>query len=148
MACRGRLAPLGVEARILNLLARPARDDGLAIVMITHDMSTVAAYADRIAVMYLGRIVETGHTRDVLRDPKHPNTEALLSMVPVPHRRSETRIPIVLTGATPDPGRIPPGCRFHPRCQKRREVCDVVDPALVDQGRGHGVACPLYDIPS
>ncbi len=106
---------VSIRAEILNLLGRLATEQGIAVVMITHDLSTVAAYADRIAVMYLGRIVEIGPTPDVLGNPRHPYTQALLSVVPVPDPAARRR-PVILSGETPDPSNIPSGCRFHPRC--------------------------------
>jgi peptide/nickel transport system ATP-binding protein len=112
--------------------------------MITHDLSTVAAYADRIAVMYLGRIVEIGDARTVLGDPQHPYTRALRSVVPVPDPNARRR-PVILAGETPDPSRIPSGCRFHPRCPVAFETCPRVDPALYDLGGGHQAACLLLD---
>jgi oligopeptide/dipeptide ABC transporter ATP-binding protein len=137
---------VSIRAEILNLLAGLAREQGIAIVMITHDMSTVAAYADRIAVMYLGRIVETGPTRQVLTSPAHPYTEALVSVVPVPHpERARPRI--ILSGETPDPSRIPEGCRFRPRCPRAVEACAATDPALTEVGPDHLAACVLVGSP-
>jgi oligopeptide/dipeptide ABC transporter ATP-binding protein len=133
---------VSIRADILNLLSSLANEQGIAIVMITHDMSTVAAYSDRMAVMYLGRIVETGPSLAVLRSPRHPYTQALLSVVPVPHP-SRRRIPVILSGETPDPGRIPSGCRFHPRCPVAFDRCPQVDPVLYDVGGGQSAACLL-----
>jgi oligopeptide/dipeptide ABC transporter ATP-binding protein len=135
---------VSIRAEILNLLARLAREQGIAIVMITHDLSTVAAYADRVAVMYLGRIVEYGPTRDVLRDPHHPYAQALLSVVPVPDP-SVRRRPVILGGETPDPSRMPSGCRFHPRCPVAFDRCPTVDPPLFDVGPDHRAACLLVE---
>ncbi len=135
---------VSIRADILNLLGRLARDQGIAILMITHDLSTVAAYADRIAVMYLGRIVEHGPARRVIEAPAHPYAQALLSVVPVPDP-SVRRRPVILGGETPDPSRIPPGCRFHPRCPKAFDRCPRVDPRLYDAGPGHRAACLLLD---
>jgi oligopeptide/dipeptide ABC transporter ATP-binding protein len=135
---------VSIRAEILNLLAALARDEGIAILMITHDLSTVAAYAHRIAVMYLGRIVEHGPTRDVLFAPRHPYTQALLSVVPVPDP-SLRRRPVILHGETPDPSRIPSGCRFHPRCPLAFDRCPHVDPPLFDAGPMHGAACLLVE---
>jgi oligopeptide/dipeptide ABC transporter ATP-binding protein len=133
---------VSIRADILNLLRALAVERGIALVMITHDMSTVAAYSDRIAVMYLGRIVETGPALQVLRRPRHPYTEALLSVVPVPHPdRRRTRI--ILRGETPDPTRIPPGCRFHPHCPKAFDRCPQVDPPPAPAGPGQWAACLL-----
>jgi oligopeptide/dipeptide ABC transporter ATP-binding protein len=133
---------VSIRAEILNLLARLATDEGIAVVMITHDLSTVAAYADRIAVMYLGRIVEIGPTVEVLREPRHPYTQALLSVVPVPDPTARRR-PVILSGETPDPAQIPAGCRFHPRCPLAFDRCPQVDPGLVPVNAGHEAACLL-----
>jgi oligopeptide/dipeptide ABC transporter ATP-binding protein len=135
---------VSIRAEILNLLSRLAREEGIAVVMITHDLSTVAAYADRIGVMYLGRIVEHGPTRQVIADPRHPYTQALLSVVPVPDP-SLRRRPVILGGETPDPSRIPSGCRFHPRCPLAFERCPSVDPPLYEVGPDHQAACLLVE---
>jgi oligopeptide/dipeptide ABC transporter ATP-binding protein len=135
---------VSIRAEILNLLSGLARKEGIGIVMITHDLSTVAAYADRIAVMYLGRIVEHGPTRDVLANPRHPYAQALLSVVPVPDP-SARRTPVILRGETPDPSRIPSGCRFHPRCPFAFDRCPQVDPPLFDVGPLHQAACLLVE---
>jgi oligopeptide/dipeptide ABC transporter ATP-binding protein len=133
---------VSIRAEILNLLARLAREEGIAIVMITHDLSTVAAYANRVAVMYLGRIVEHGPTREVLANPRHPYAQALLSVVPVPDPTAR-RAPVILRGETPDPSRMPSGCRFHPRCPVAFDRCPTVDPPLFAAGPGHEAACLL-----
>ena len=138
---------VSIRAEILNLLLALARERGIAVVMITHDLSTVAAYADRLAVMYLGRIVEIGPTRDVLANPRHPYTQALLSVVPVPDPTLR-RTPVILTGETPDPSRIPSGCRFHPRCPLAFDRCPHIDPPLFEVGEGHAAACLLVEDPS
>jgi oligopeptide/dipeptide ABC transporter ATP-binding protein len=135
---------VSMRADILNLLGTLARERGIAVVMITHDLSTVAAYADRIAVMYLGRIVEHGPTRAVLANPRHPYAQALLSVVPVPDP-SLRRRPVILGGETPDPSRIPSGCRFHPRCPVAFDRCPHVDPPLFDVGPDHQAACLLHE---
>ena len=135
---------VSIRAEILNLLGSLARERGIGVVMITHDLSTVAAYADRIAVMYLGRIVEHGPTRAVLANPRHPYAQALLSVVPVPDP-SLRRRPVILGGETPDPSRIPSGCRFHPRCPVAFDRCPHVDPSLFDVGGDHQAACLLVE---
>ena len=137
---------VSIRAEILNLLSALAREQGIGVVMITHDLSTVAAYADRIAVMYLGRIVEYGPTRDVLANPRHPYAQALLSVVPVPDP-SARRTPVILRGETPDPSRIPSGCRFNPRCPLAFDRCPTVDPPLFAVGPDHGAACLLVEGP-
>jgi oligopeptide/dipeptide ABC transporter ATP-binding protein len=135
---------VSIRAEILNLLARLAREQRIGVMMITHDLSTVAAYADRIAVMYLGRIVEIGPTHDVLSDPQHPYTAALLSVVPVPDPAAR-RKPVILSGEAPDPAHVPAGCRFHPRCPLAFERCPTVDPPLFSVGGGHEAACLLVE---
>ncbi|HET9878444.1 MAG TPA: ABC transporter ATP-binding protein [Candidatus Limnocylindria bacterium] len=137
---------VSIRAEILNLLSALAREQGIGVVMITHDLSTVAAYADRIAVMYLGRIVEYGPTRAVLAEPRHPYAQALLSVVPVPDP-SFRRRPVILRGEMPDPSNIPSGCRFHPRCPLAFDRCPTVDPPLFEVGPGHAAACLLVEEP-
>jgi len=132
---------VSVRAGVLNLLDR-LREDGLGILMITHDLSTAARFADRIAVMYLGRIVEEGPAQSVVRDPQHPYTKALLSVVPRRDPRKRSR-PEILSGEAPDAVRIPSGCRFHPRCPIAIADCREIDPALepAGAGTGHKAAC-------
>ena len=112
--------------------------------MITHDLSTVAAYADRIAVMYLGRIVEIGRRPTVLSDPQHPYTRAL-ALGGAGAGSVGARRPVILVGETPDPSRIPSGCRFHPRCPVAFDRCPREDPPLFDLGGGHEAACLLVE---
>jgi oligopeptide/dipeptide ABC transporter ATP-binding protein len=133
---------VSIRADILNLLRALATESRIAIVMITHDLATVSAYADRLAVMYLGRIVEVGDTKTILADPQHPYTRALLSVVPTTDPAARQR-PQVLAGETPDPSRIPAGCRFHPRCPVAVAACKTIDPALVTLGPDHEAACIL-----
>lgn len=133
---------VSVRAGILSLLAE-LRRDGLAILMITHDIATASHVADRIVVMYLGRVVETGSTPSVLGDPGHPYTRALLDAVPRIRSSSPSRS--VLRGEVPDATQIPNGCRFHPRCPVAEERCLSVDPKLraVDLDAEHQAACVL-----
>jgi len=133
---------VSVRAGVLEILD-DLRRRGLAILMITHDLSTAARYADRIAVMYLGRIVEEGPARAVVHDPQHPYTRALLSVVPKRDPRMRSH-PDILRGETPDAVRIPVGCRFHPRCPMAIPECTAVDPRLHPAGEGgtrHRAAC-------
>ena len=133
---------VSVRAGVLTLLDR-LREGGLGVLMITHDLSTAARFADRIAVMYLGRIVEEGPAAAVVGDPQHPYTKALLSVVPRRDPRERTR-PQILQGEAPDAVRIPPGCRFHPRCPIAIADCREIDPALEPAGgAGHTAACIL-----
>ena len=134
---------VSVRAGVLTLLDRLRRDGRMGILMITHDLSTAAHFADRIAVMYLGRIVEHGPARQVVRHPQHPYTKALLSVVPARDPRVRSA-PQLLTGETPNPVDVPTGCRFHPRCPVAVERCSAQDPALrVVSGVSHEVACLL-----
>jgi peptide/nickel transport system ATP-binding protein len=135
---------VSVRAGVLNVLDG-LRQNGLAILMITHDLSTAARFAQRIAVMYLGRIVEEGPAAAVVQNPQHPYTKALLSVVPRRDPRDRRR-PQILQGETPDAVFIPSGCRFHPRCPIAEERCSLEDPALAKHAgaeRGHRAACLL-----
>jgi oligopeptide/dipeptide ABC transporter ATP-binding protein len=135
---------VSVRAGVLNVLDG-LRRDGLAILMITHDLSTAARFAQRIAVMYLGRIVEEGPAAAVVRNPQHPYTKALLSVVPRRDPRDRQQ-PQILRGETPDAVAIPSGCRFHPRCPVAIDRCSVEDPALgqpTSAEREHRAACLL-----
>jgi len=132
---------VSVRAGILGLLDG-LRADGLGVLMITHDLSTAAHYADRICVMYLGRIVEEGPAAEVIGDPRHPYTKALLSVVPRPDP-DDAGAPEILRGETPNPADVPTGCRFHPRCPVAQDRCRTDDPALAPAGAaGHRAACP------
>jgi len=136
---------VSVRAGVLSLLDGLRRDGDLGILMITHDLSTAAHFADRIAVMYLGRIVEQGPAKAVVRNPQHPYTKALLSVVPKrdPRQRSA---PQILQGETPNPVDVPRGCRFQPRCPVAVDACLREDPALraiAGTAPGHQAACIL-----
>ena len=129
-----------VQAQILNLIASLQREFGLTIVFITHNLSVVEHLADRVAVMYLGRIVEIGPTARVLRDPQHPYTRALIDSVP--HADPRRRLDLSpLRGEIPSPIDPPPGCRFHPRCPIAGDVCRSVDPEARADASGRTVAC-------
>jgi oligopeptide/dipeptide ABC transporter ATP-binding protein len=134
-----------VRAQILAVLVGLRQRRDLALVFITHDLSLAWSLCDRIAVMYLGRIVEQGSAVDVIERPRHPYTQALVAAVPAPSvGGARERQP--LTGELPDPTDVPRGCRFHPRCPKRFEPCDRVDPPLIPTGgRGQLAACLLHD---
>lgn len=131
---------VSIRAEILNLLASLRETRGISVLFITHDLGTVAYFADRIAVMYLGRIVEKGRTLDVLKRPLHPYTKALLSVMPVPNPRLR-RERIILKGETPNPINLPSGCRFHPRCPIVQPHCREKDPEWREVEVGHWAAC-------
>jgi oligopeptide/dipeptide ABC transporter ATP-binding protein len=129
---------VSVRSQILHVLLELQRARELALLFITHDLSLAWQLCDRIAVMYLGRIVEQGDARDVIERPGHPYTQALVDAVPPRKQRTP------LGGELPDAADVPPGCRFHPRCPKRFEPCDREDPPLFGAGEaGHEAACLL-----
>jgi oligopeptide transport system ATP-binding protein len=133
---------VSIQAQIINLLAQLRHEMKLTIIFISHDLSVVKHISDRIAVMYLGKIVELGEARAVLEKPLHPYTKALISAVPIvdPSREHE-RKRIVLRGDPPSPINPPIGCRFHPRCPYMIEACKAEVPPLVDWGANHFAAC-------
>jgi oligopeptide/dipeptide ABC transporter ATP-binding protein len=131
---------VSIRAEILNLLRELRDEHGITILYITHDLATAAHFTDRVAVMYLGRIVEIGPTKTVLRDPRHPYTKALLSVIPVPNPRRR-RKRMILVGETPNPIDLPSGCRFHPRCPVASDECSQTEPQLRSVGPDHQVAC-------
>jgi len=133
---------VSIRAEIINLLADLRKSRGISVIFITHDLGTVGYFADRVAVMYLGRIVEIGRMTDVLRFPRHPYTQALLSVIPVPNPRLRKKR-IVLQGETPNPIDLPSGCRFHPRCPVAFSECHRTDPQLFSVSESHQAACLL-----
>jgi oligopeptide/dipeptide ABC transporter ATP-binding protein len=133
---------VSIRAEILNLLLQLRDERGITILYITHDLATAVYFTDRIAVMYLGIIVEIGPTNTVLGDPRHPYTQALLSVIPVPNPRRR-RKRTILKGETPNPIDVPPGCRFHPRCPLAFDQCSQTEPELESVISGHQVACLL-----
>jgi oligopeptide transport system ATP-binding protein len=133
---------VSIRSQILNLLLGLQQQMGLSYLFISHDLSVVRHFADRVAVMYLGRIAETGRISDVFSRPVHPYTEALLSAVPVPDPIAQrNRRQIVLKGDLPSPANPPPGCAFSTRCHLVQPVCRQVAPALVQTEEGHRAAC-------
>ena len=133
-----------IRAGILNLLIGLRRQRGIGVLFITHDLAAAAYLADRVAVMYLGRIVEEGPTQAVLGTPRHPYTRALLEALPVANPRRR-RPRAFLHGETPNPVQVPPGCRFHPRCPVAVGPCAQRDPSLASVALGHQAACLLLE---
>jgi len=129
-----------VEAQILELLRRMQRDHGTALLFVTHDMGVVAEMADRVLVMYAGRVVEQGAVDDVLRDPRNPYTRALIESIPTPATPRDLPMPAI-AGNVPHPSDLPGGCRFHPRCPAVLDRCATDDPPLVDLGPGRVSRC-------
>ncbi len=138
---------VSIQAQVLNLLRELQREFGLTLIFIAHDLSVVRHMCDRVAVMYLGRVVETGPSDALYAFPRHPYTGALLSAVPIadPTRHGEKRR--LLSGDVPSPANPPSACRFHTRCPKARELCSVEDPPMEDKQTGTSAAChfPLDD---
>jgi len=134
---------VSIQAQILHLLQDLGRDLKLTFLFISHNLSVVGYVSDRIAVMYLGEIVEVGRARDILAAPRHPYTQSLLAAVPRIDGRPRTSQR--LGGDPPSPLRPPPGCRFHTRCPHAFETCRTAAPKAVEVGTGHTVACHLFD---
>lgn len=134
---------VSIRAQVLNLLQRLQRQFNLTYLFVSHDLSVVRHVADRIAVMYLGKIVELADRDDLYQSPKHPYTKALLSAIPLPDPRIEKRRQrIILAGDLPSPINIPRGCRFHTRCPMAQEICREVEPVFErKEGREHYAAC-------
>jgi len=133
---------VSIQAQVLNLLEDLQEGFGLTYLFVAHDLGVVRQVSDRIAVMYLGKIVEVSPAEELYTRPIHPYTEALLSAVPIPDPvETVSRKRIVLTGDVPSAIEPPSGCRFHPRCRYATEICSTVEPPLVSYGGGHLAAC-------
>jgi oligopeptide/dipeptide ABC transporter ATP-binding protein len=133
---------VSIQAQIINLLIDLQDEFNLSYIIISHDLAVVEYICDRIAVMYLGKIVEMSTYRDIYISPKHPYTQALLSAVPVPDLNAKSER-VILGGDVPSPINPPSGCRFHPRCPQRMEICPQEEPQLKNLGGNHWVACHL-----
>jgi oligopeptide/dipeptide ABC transporter ATP-binding protein len=134
---------VSVQAQVLNLLKQLQREFDLTYVFIAHDLDVVKHISDRVAVMYLGKVVEMGTGQELYKRPLHPYSGALLSAVPIPNPDlARKRVPVVLEGDVPSPINPPSACRFHPRCPRFQEgTCDQIEPPLEDKEHGHLAAC-------
>jgi len=133
---------VSIQAQIINLLDDLQTKFDLSYILIAHDLAVVEHICDRIAVMYLGRIVEMAAYKDLYMNPLHPYTEALMSAVPIPDPEKK-RKKIILQGDVPSPINPPAGCHFHPRCVHKQEICEKVKPSMLDIGDERSVACHL-----
>jgi len=135
---------VSIQAQIINLLKSLQKEFGLTLLFVAHDLSVVKHISDRVAVMYLGKIVETAEKRPIFNNPLHPYTQALLSSIPVPNPRQRKEQQILM-GDVPSPVNPPSGCRFHTRCPKVMEICKQEEPVLKEISAGYFTACHLYN---
>ena len=133
---------VSIRSEILKLMLDLRENKGLTYLFITHDLGVAYVFSDRIGIMYLGKIVELGPTEEVIKEPRHPYTKALISVVPKPDPRMKTE-KIILKGERPDPAHIPPGCRFHPRCPSAMDICSQKEPEPMYVSQEHWVSCWL-----
>ncbi|MFQ5855318.1 MAG: ABC transporter ATP-binding protein [Anaerolineae bacterium] len=140
---------VSVQGKIINLLIRLQREFDLSYLFITHDLSLMRNVASRVAIMYLGKICEVAEAAEFFQNPQHPYTQMLLSSIPVVSEEEEATKPekVVSTGEIPSPVNVPPGCSFHTRCPYVMEVCQQVDPVMVETGVGHVARCHLFNNP-
>jgi peptide/nickel transport system ATP-binding protein len=135
---------VSIQAQTLNLLRQLQSEFDLTYLFVAHDLSVIEHISDRVAVMYVGKLVEMADTEEIYPNPKHPYTEALMSAVPTPDPRAEKQR-IVLAGEVADPANPPSGCYFHPRCRYAQDICAVEEPALLEVEPEHFAACHFAD---
>ena len=136
---------VSIQAQVINLLDSLKESYGLSYLVVAHDLTVVEHISDRIAVMYLGKLVELASDRDLYLNPRHPYTQALLAAVPRAEAGARKKRGLILKGDIPSPINPPPGCRFHTRCHRIMAVCREREPAFKEVAPGHGVACFLYE---
>ena len=137
---------ISIQAQIINLLQELKQQHGLTMLMVSHDLSVLRHVSDRIAVMYLGSIVELAPAQELFRQCRHPYTQALLAAIPRLHKVSDATVtPVIRSHELPSAANLPQGCRFHPRCPYAADICRRETPALVEQTSGHFAACHLSD---
>jgi oligopeptide transport system ATP-binding protein len=136
---------VSIQAQVINLLDSLKESYGLSYLVVAHDLTVVEHISDRIAVMYLGKLVELASDRDLYLNPRHPYTQALLAAVPRAEAGARKKRGLILKGDIPSPIDPPPGCRFHTRCHRIMAVCREREPAFKEVAPGHGVACFLYE---
>ncbi|WP_042475846.1 ABC transporter ATP-binding protein [Bacillus ndiopicus] len=136
---------VSVQSQVINLMLEIQKKLQLTYLFISHDLSVIQHMTDRVAVMYLGRIVEIANTEELFASPKHPYTQALLSAVPISHPK-EKRERIVLEGDVPSPANPPSGCTFHPRCRFASDICKQIAPSAVAFSDTHMATCHLYNL--
>ncbi|VFQ42434.1 abc transporter-like [Desulfoluna butyratoxydans] len=137
---------VSIQSQVINLLLDLQEEMGLTTLFIAHDLAVVRLVSDQVAVMYLGKIVEQTDADTIYREPLHPYTQALISAIPVPEPGAQGNR-IILKGDVPSPIHPPSGCRFHTRCPHVMDICRTTEPEFLDQGKGHLVACHLYEPP-